>query len=127
MAEPKRSNLVNNIFSILLGVFLIVEGIWGLFSGITFGIFTTNITHALVHIVLGITGIIAGIKQNAGPFCTLLGTFLLIIGIIWFIFGRDSFFVRLLNVNQPVAVMNCIAGFLCLSVVYYKRPGVLKN
>ncbi len=127
MSQPKRSNPVNNVFSISLGAFLVIEGIWGLFSEVVFGIFTTNMVHAIIHIILGITGIVLGIKQNAGGFCTFLGLLLLSISAIWFIQGVDSFLIRLLNVNEPVAILNAVVGFLSLIVVYYRRPNELKN
>ena len=127
MSQPKRSNPVNNVFSIILGSFLLIEGIWGLFSEVVFGVLTTNMVHAVIHILLGIAAIVLGIKQNAGGFCTFLGLLLLSISVIWFIQGADSFLIRLLNVNKPVAVLNAIVGILSLAVVYYRRPGVLKN
>ena len=127
MSQPKRSNPVNNVFSIILGSFLLIEGIWGLFSEVVFGVLTTNMVHAVIHIVLGIAAIVLGIKQNAGGFCTFLGLLLLSISVIWFIQGADSFLIRLLNVNKPVAVLNAVVGILSLAVVYYRRPGVLKN
>ena len=127
MSQPKRSNPVNNVFSIILGAFLMLEGVWGLFSEVVFGMFTTNTVHAVIHILLGIAGIVLGIKQNAGGFCTLLGVFLLCVSAIWFTLGPDSFLIRLLNVNQPVAVLNAVVGLLSLAVVYYRRPNELKN
>ncbi len=127
MSEPKRTTATNNTFAVVIGAFLLIEGIWGLFSDVVFGVFSTNVVHASIHIVLGISGIVLGMKQNAGAYCTLLGVLLIIVGLLYFVLGTDSFMVRLLNVNKPVAIFNCFIGVLSLSVVYYRRPGVLKN
>ena len=34
-------------YAIIIGLFLLVEGIWGLFSPVVFGVLTTNMTHAI--------------------------------------------------------------------------------
>lgn len=123
----KHSNTLNNTFSIVIGAFLLVEGVWGLFSEMVFGVFSTNTTHAVIHIVLGIVGIVAGIKQNAGAYCTFLGILLILVGIFRFIPGADAFLITTLNVNGPVAWLNIIVGLLSLLVVSYRRPAELRN
>lgn len=123
----RRSNPVNNVFAIALGIFLLIEGAWGLFSEVVFGVLTTNITHAVIHIILGILAIILGIKQNAGGFCTFLGILLIAVGIFRFLPGTDALVINLLNVNKPVAYLNIVVGIISLAVVYYRRPGELKN
>ena len=123
----KHSNKVNNVFAILLGSFLLIEGTWGLYSDVVFGILTTNATHAAIHITLGIAGIVLGFRQNAGAFCTFLGILLILGGLFRFIPGADEYMVRLLNMNAPAAWLNIIVGIVSLAVVYYRRPGELKN
>jgi len=123
----KRSNEVNNVFAISIGIFLLIEGVWGLFSDVVFGIFTTNITHAVIHIILGILGVVLGFRKNAGGFCTFLGILLVLVGLFRFVSGTGEFLIKVLNINEPVAYLNIIVGLISLSVVYYRRPGVLKN
>jgi len=123
----KRSNIVNSVFSVILGFFLLVEGIWGLSSDVVFGFLTTNNIHAVIHILLGAAGIVLGLKQNAGGFCTFLGILLILVGILRFVPGTDVLLVKMLNINEAVAYLNIIVGVISLTVVYYKRPGELRN
>lgn len=103
-------------FAIFIGIFLLIEGIWGLFSNVVFGVLTTNTTHAAIHIVLGIVGIYSGYKNRARGFCLFLGILLLIVGILRFIPGADTIVVNLLNVNNPVAYLNIIVGIVALAI-----------
>ena len=57
-----------SIFAILIGLFLLIEGIWGLKSDVVFSVLTTNKTHAIIHIVLGLIGIVTGWKGCARNF-----------------------------------------------------------
>ena len=79
------------IFAMLAGAFLLVEGIWGMFSNTVFGIFSTNKTHALIHIILGFTGFYFGRQGGARSYCIFLGILLLLVGILRFIYGADEF------------------------------------
>lgn len=101
-------------FAMLIGVFLIVEGIWGMFSNTVFGILSTNKTHALIHIILGVTGLYFGRQGGARSYCIFLGILLLLVGILRFIYGADELLIRLINVNEPVAYLNIIIGAIAL-------------
>ncbi|MBC7790290.1 MAG: DUF4383 domain-containing protein [Anaerolineae bacterium] len=112
-----------NLFAIIIGVFLLIEGIWGLFSPVVFGVLTTNVTHALIHILLGAAGIGAGLAKKARGFCIFLGALLLAVGILRFVPGIGDVIVRLLNVNEAVAFVNIVAGGVSLALGLMKgRP-----
>lgn len=113
----KSGKLINN-YSLLLGIFLLAEGIWGLFSDVVFGLMTTNVTHAIIHILLGITGVVLSVTHKAFPFCIFAGAILLIAGILYMIPATKSLTVNLLNMNGQVAVFNTVAG-LCAFLVAY--------
>ncbi len=57
-----------DVFALLVGAFLLIEGVWGLTSPVVFGVLTTNTLHAIIHIVLGIVGIAAGWQRRARGF-----------------------------------------------------------
>jgi uncharacterized membrane protein len=103
-----------NAFAMLIGVFLIVEGVWGLFSETVFGILTTNTLHAIIHIVLGIVGLYLSNKGRARGYCIFLGILLLAVGILRFVPGPDEIVIDLLNVNEAVAYLNIAAGVISL-------------
>ena len=113
----KSGSLINN-YVLLLGIFMLAEGIWGLFSDVVFGFMTTNTTHAVIHIALGITGIILSVLHKAYLYCILTGALLVVVGLLYMIPATKSLTVQLLNLNGFVAVFNVVAGLIALLVAY---------
>lgn len=119
-----HSSKATNGFAILVGLFLIVEGVWGLSSPIVFGVLSTNMTHAIIHIVLGLIGIVTGWMGRARGFCIFLGVLLLAVGILRFVPGADDLLVRLLNVNIAVAWLNIVVGAVALLLSFTGQQNV---
>lgn len=101
-------------YTFLLSSFLLIEGVWGLFSPAVFGSLTTNTTHAVIHIVLGVIGLLTLASGNPRPYCILVGTLLLTVGAFYFLPGIGDMIFRLLNMNQTVAILNIVVGLLSL-------------
>lgn len=108
-------------FAILIGLFLIVEGIWELFSPVVFVVFTGNALHGVIHIALGVIGLWLGWKARARGFCLFLGVLLLVVGGLWFVPGPKELIIKLLNVNQAVAILNLIVGAIALGLGLAKK------
>lgn len=109
---------LSSIFAILIGIFLLIEGIWGEFSDVVFGALTTNRIHATIHILLGIIGIYTGLKGGAKGFLTFLGILLVVVGILFFVPVIGGLIVSILNVNQAVAIFNIIVGIISLIIAF---------
>ena len=105
----------------IVGIFLLIEGVWGEFSDVVFGALTTNRTHATIHILLGIVGIYTGLKGGARGFLIFLGALLLAVGILRFIPGGGELVISLLNVNGAVAVFNIVVGIVSLVIAFSSR------
>ncbi len=105
-----------DIFAMLIGAFLLIEGICGLKSEVVFGVLTTNHTHAIIHILLGLTGLVTGMMRRARGFCIFLGILLVAVGVLWFVPGVRETIVSILNVNQAVAILNIVVGAIALLV-----------
>ncbi len=103
-----------DIFALLIGAFLLIEGFWGLTSDVVFGVLTTNRTHAIIHIVLG-------------GFCIFLGALLLAVGALRFVPGAADLIVQLLNVNPAVAVLNIAVGAVALLLAFAGPKGAVRN
>jgi hypothetical protein len=101
-------------FAQVIGVFLLVEGIWGLFSPVVFGVLTTNLLHACIHIVLGILGLYTGMQGGARKYALYLGILLIAVGIMRFLPVVGDLTVSLLNVNQAVAIFNIVVGVIAV-------------
>ena len=109
---------ISSRYAPIIGAFLLVEGIWGLFSPVVFGVLTTNVLHAVIHIALGIVGIWTGLKGGARGFCLFLGALLLAVGILRFVPGVGDLIVAMLNVNPAVAYVNIAIGIVTLLVAF---------
>ncbi len=117
-----RTNGACGLFAILVGVFLLIEGVWGLSSPVVFGVLTTNTLHAVIHIALGVIGIWVGLKGGARKYCLFLGVLLLAVGTLWFIPVAGSIITSLLNVNAAVAYLNLVVGAVALVLAFTSRP-----
>ncbi|WP_349254663.1 DUF4383 domain-containing protein [Autumnicola tepida] len=118
-----REMRVSNFYAILIGVFLVVQGSWGLIDPPPFEIFSTNIAHASIHIVLGILGIWSGIKNFSYKFNLYLGILLLVIGLLWFIPGIKGLLINLFNINRAVAYLNISIGVVSLFTAFALGTG----
>jgi uncharacterized membrane protein len=116
--EGANMNRTRSLYAVFIGAFLIIEGIWGLFSPVVFGVLTTNITHAVIHIVLGLVGIRAGLKGGSRGFCMFLGVLLLAVGILRFVPSIGDLIVTVLNVNAAVAYVNIVIGIVSLVMAF---------
>ena len=109
---------LSDIFAIIIGVFLLIEGIWGEFSDVVFGVLTTNRTHATIHILLGIVGIYTGLKGGSRGFLIFLGILLAAVGVLRFVPGISDLIVSILNVNPAVAYFNIAVGIVSLIIAF---------
>ncbi len=101
-------------FTLTLGVLLLIEGVWGLFSPVVFGVLSTNLLHSLIHLALGIAGIWCGRAGRVRGYLLFVGGLLLAVGLLWFVPGVQGIIVRLLNANRPVACVNIGVGIVAL-------------
>jgi hypothetical protein len=108
-------------FALALSTFLIVMGVWELFSPVVMGAFSSNVAHGVIHIALGGFGLFAAMRGHASTFLTLAGALLLIVGVLWFIPATRHWPSDTLNVNRAVAVFNVIAGGVSLGMARNAR------
>ncbi len=109
---------ISGVFAIIIGTFLLIEGIWGETSDVVFGVLTTNRIHAAIHILLGIVGIYAGLKGGSRGFLIFLGILLAAVGVLFFVPGVGSLVVNILNVNAAVAYFNIAVGIVSLIIAF---------
>ena len=111
-----HTNQLSNTWAILIGIFLFTAGLWGFFSESVFEVLTTNTLHAVIYIMIGITGLYFWSKADTRLFNIVVGIFLLTIGSLRFIPGPDQIVVNILNVNHAAAYVNIAAGSLGLFI-----------
>lgn len=103
-------------FALFAGVFYLVEGVWGLFSPVTFGILSTNLLHSIIHIGMGVTGIYLSRTVHARLWCNAVGSLVIPVGILYFVPIFNELLVKLFNLNGAVATFNIVAGATALLV-----------
>lgn len=109
-------------FALGIGLFLFVQGVWEFFSPVVFGVLTGNVLHGMIHIMLGVIGVLLGWAARARGFCLFLGVLLIVVGGLWFVHGPKELIVRLLNMNQPVALLNLVVGAVSLVLGLISKP-----
>jgi hypothetical protein len=103
-------------YTLTVSIFLLIEGVWGLFTPVIFGFLTSNLLHAVIHIVLGVCGILAARTAHARGFLIFLGVLLLAVGVLWFVPPFTDLLARTLNLDEAVAILNILVGALSLAM-----------
>ncbi len=116
-----RSSTLGKTFTLLLGLFLVVEGIWGLVSPPVFGILPTNAIRASIHLLFGIAGLAAWKTDNVRKYLSLVGPVILAVGVLYFIPFVKELIVGLLAVDRNVAILNVLVGIIALIVARGER------
>ena len=113
-----------NIFAIVLGILLTIIGSLGLFNPLVFGLFSTNPLHAIIHLLLGVSGIYAGLRNHARNFSLFTGFLLLVVGLLFFVPASGQLLIKVLNLNMAVAIFNIIVGIVAVlfAMLTAKRP-----
>ena len=107
-----------NFYCIIIGMLLLVQGLYNLIDPPFLEVFTANSAHAVIQTVLGIAGIWTGLRGGTNVYAIFLGTFLLLVGLLYFISMTRMYVVDLLNINAPVAWLYLLFGVVSLLVVY---------
>ena len=113
---------ITRMLALIIGAFLLIEGIWGEFSDVVFGVLTTNRVRASIHIVLGLIGVFAALKGGARMFLKFGGLISALVGLLWYLPPTNSLMVNILAVNQPVATLNIIVGGIAMLVGFLSKP-----
>ena len=111
-----RTDGTSAMWAMILGTFLLIEGVWGMTSPVVFGVLTTNMLHAAIHIVLGIAGLYTGMKGGSRGWCLLVGGILVVVGVLRFVPVVGDILQSLLAVNATVAIFNIVVGLVTIVV-----------
>lgn len=114
MSHIRKPLSAVNIFVVILGMFFIIEGFWGLFSPVVFGVLTTNLLHAVIHLILGFGGVFLGLRNRGRNYSFFVGVLLLVVGLLYFIPGGEKLVVDILNVNSAVATLNIAVSVIAI-------------
>lgn len=103
-----------NRLATLLGSWMLLEGVWGLFNPLVLGFITTNRLRAGIHLLLGLIGLWTAFTHGARKFLWAFGLIVLAVGVLYFIpVGRHV--TDLLAVNLAAAIIDLVIGLSALS------------
>src|SRR5690349_11825450 len=99
-----------NRMATLLGSWLVLEGVWGLFNPFVLGFIMTNRLRAGIHLALGVVGLVTAFRDRGSrTFLWVFGLIALTVGILYFI-PAGAHVTELLAVNRPAAIINLAIG-----------------
>ncbi len=100
----------------LIGVILVLIGIWGFISNPVAGLFPVNALHNIVHLVTGLIFIWAAAKGAAKPANQWLGIIYVVVAILGFL-GVLSF-LAVAGGNDPDNWLHLVIGIVSVLVGY---------
>jgi hypothetical protein len=109
---------LSSSLTLLISAFLLLEGIWGLFSPVVYWVLTTNRAHAVIHIALGASGLVARRSGAIKGYFGFLGSLLVVVAVIWFVPAWREVPRSLFNINWQVAALNFIIGLVALAIAF---------
>ncbi|MBC7368543.1 MAG: hypothetical protein H7343_17320 [Undibacterium sp.] len=104
-------------FTVIRGLLLVVVGVWGMFSPVVLGIFSTTTLQAVSQLLLGIVGIVCGRGGRSHDCLFFTGRLFLAVGVIWFLPGDSEFIADLFNVNGAGAALNIAIGVTSITLI----------
>ena len=113
---------LSKVLTLLLPLFLLSEGVWGLFSPVVFGVFTTDRVHASIHLVLGVVGLVARQRGALKSYYGFLGSLLVVVAMIWLVPATRAIPTDLLHVNGAGAALNLVLGVVALVIAFTSAP-----
>jgi hypothetical protein len=107
-----KSTRPGTLATILISLFLLVEGAWGLVRPPAFGLLETNTLRAGIHLVLGLFGFLILRSGQVRGYLKLVGTLLLLVGAGWFVPVIGEIIRSLLAVDKNGALIDIALGLI---------------
>lgn len=109
-------------FALVLGIILVIVGLAGFIGGglgiVRDGIFGTNATQDVLHIIAGAFGIYVGTKGKGPGYNRTIGWIGIVLAVLGFIPGINDLLLTYLNINTAITVLHLVIGVVALWVGY---------
>ncbi|MBI2670402.1 DUF4383 domain-containing protein [Candidatus Woesearchaeota archaeon] len=108
---------VQKTSALILGIVLLVIGLWGLFAQtiIWFGV---NILQSVLHLIAAGFGIWQGTKGDGKLYNMIIGWIGVALGVLGFVPGVKDWFLSLLNINMATTWLHLVIGVVFLGIGY---------
>jgi hypothetical protein len=104
----------SSTLTFVLGLYLFVEGVWGLVHPPAFGILSINPVRAILHLVFGAAAFYAIRQRETHVYLKAVGTIILFVGLGWFIPVFGDLIRSLLAIDRTGATVDIVAGLIAL-------------
>ncbi|MBA2688606.1 MAG: hypothetical protein H0U64_10940 [Gemmatimonadaceae bacterium] len=108
------SRRTGTIATLLISLFLAVEGVWGLAHPPAYGFLPTNTLRACIHLVFGLIGLAVLRTGQVGGYLKVVGSIVLLVGAGWFLPVAGDLIRSLLAVDRNGALIDVGLGLLAL-------------
>ena len=116
MASTQRT------FATILGIVLLVVGIAGFVGDglgiVRGGIFGTNATQDVLHVIAGLLGIWFGTKGMGTGYNQTIGWIAIVLAVLGFIPGISGLLTTYLNINTNISILHAVIGVVALLVYH---------
>ncbi len=112
---------VQKTYALILGIVLLIVGIWGFFVGDEqkiLGIFGVNTSQNVLHLIAGAFGVYAGTKGKGKGYNSTIGWIALVVGILGFIPTINDYLADFLSINTEISILHVVIGVVSLGVNY---------
>ncbi len=113
---------IQKTFTLILGIVLLIIGVWGLFGVKDILGFGVNPAQSVLHIIAAIFGIYVGTKGMGPGFNKSIGWIGLVLGILGFIpsvgHASGDLLNAYLNINLNTSLLHIVIGVIALIVAY---------
>src|SRR3989344_426738 len=109
---------VQKTYALILGLVLLVIGIWGFFQPVILGLFGVNEFQSVLHVIAGLFGLYVGTAGIGRGYNLTIGWIGVILGAAGFIPGVTDLLFSLLAINTEITILHLVIGVLSLVVGY---------
>ena len=127
-----RTWSLNRLFALVIGIVFLLVGILGLLldptKGNLIGLFSVNIVHNLVHVLIGVLGIIAAFTGWPRYYNRGLGIVYLLVGILGFIpaLTPGGELLGVMDVNLADNILHLVVGAVAAYLGFFVRESAVR-
>ena len=116
---------VQKTYAMVLGVVLVLLGLWGFVQAPVLGLLGVNLAQNVLHLVGGAIVLWFGYKGAAKSTNMWLGIVALVVGVLWFVPGSSDLLTSIFAINAEISYLHLAVGVVSLGVAYGIKEGAM--
>lgn len=114
---------VQKTYAMVLGVVLVLLGLWGFVQAPVLGVFGVNAAQNVLHLVGGAVVLWFGYKGAGKTTNMWLGIVALVVGVLGLIPGANDLLASVFAINAAITYLHLAVGVVSLGVAYGVKEG----